>query len=61
MLVSTDGRFSTLTSRSIFSKAVVHRILLISYRREQREPCDQRATRPHWVTSSARSSSDCGS
>ena len=36
MLVSTDGRFSTLTSRSIFSKAVVHRIRLISYRREQR-------------------------
>ena len=33
---------------------------LIDDRGEQRQPFDQSATRPHWITSSARSSTDCG-
>jgi hypothetical protein len=53
---SEKRRNSTRSSRLIFYKADSQRMNLIGNRSPQREPCEQRATSYHWITSSARSS-----
>ena len=55
-----EGCSTILTGRSLLSEAVVQRVQQIGYRRKQREPCDQCATRHHLIASPARGSSDHG-
>jgi hypothetical protein len=61
--VADSGRsiaLSTLSSPSVFYKAAVQQIKLPGDRGEQRENRVRPETFGHWITSSARSSSDCG-
>ena len=51
MLILVDGRLSTLSSRSRHAKAALQRMHIYGIKR-----CVLR----YWITSSARSSSDCG-
>ena len=58
-----DPRFytaSTLSSLSVFIKADGQRMRSTGDRGGSRESCDLLATSHHWITSSARTSSDCG-
>src|SRR5438477_8988627 len=56
----TERQVATLTSRSTLYKADAQRMKSTGDGGESREPCDQLATSHHWITSSARNSSDCG-
>ena len=60
LVKESKWRYRPTAAGRLSAKQTFNESGLIDDRGEQRQPCDQSATRPHWITSSARSSTDCG-
>ena len=60
MVVLADGRSSTPSRHTFLSEEDAQRMRSTGDCGESRKSCDQLATSHHWITSSARCSSDGG-